>query len=101
MDLLAIAVVFIPYPQITDDKLLVSVFGGFFLGAGIGFTIRGGAVIDGTEILAIFMSRKTKSECWRFYPCIQYSHFLSCSFFTFGRSCHVCHANLPGRVKNG
>jgi len=56
--LLAVAVAFIPYQQMTDDKLLVSVFGGFFLGAGIGFTIRGGAVIDGTEILAIFMSRK-------------------------------------------
>jgi uncharacterized membrane-anchored protein YitT (DUF2179 family) len=46
------------YPTVTNDKLLVAVFGGFFLGAGIGFTIRGGAVIDGTEILAIFMSRK-------------------------------------------
>ncbi len=56
--LLALAVAMIPYPQVTDDKLLVSVFGGFFLGAGIGFTIRGGAVIDGTEMLAIFMSRK-------------------------------------------
>lgn len=56
--LLAIAVVIIPYPVVTDDKLLVAVFGGFFLGAGIGLTIRGGAVIDGTEILAIFMSRK-------------------------------------------
>ena len=56
--LLAIAVIVIPYPKITDDKLLVSVFGGFFLGAGIGLTIRGGAVIDGTEVLAIFFSRK-------------------------------------------
>ncbi|WP_276500064.1 YitT family protein [Terrimonas pollutisoli] len=56
--LLALAVVVIPYPMVTDDKLLVAVFGGFFLGAGIGFTIRGGAVIDGTEILAIFFSRK-------------------------------------------
>ncbi|HKZ66669.1 MAG TPA: YitT family protein [Chitinophagaceae bacterium] len=56
--LLAIAVAIIPYPIVTDDKLLVAVFGGFFLGAGIGFTIRGGAVIDGTEILAIFFSRK-------------------------------------------
>lgn len=55
--LLAIAVVILPYPVVTEDKLLVSVFGGFFLGAGIGFTIRGGAVIDGTEILAISMSR--------------------------------------------
>jgi uncharacterized membrane-anchored protein YitT (DUF2179 family) len=56
--LLAIAVAIIPYPIVTKDKLLVAVFGGFFLGAGIGFTIRGGAVIDGTEILAIFFSRK-------------------------------------------
>lgn len=58
ISLLALAVEVIPYPTVTDDKLLVAVFGGFFLGAGIGFTIRGGAVIDGTEILAIFFSRK-------------------------------------------
>ena len=58
ISLLALAVVLVPYPIVTNDKLLVAVFGGFFLGAGIGFTIRGGAVIDGTEILAIFFSRK-------------------------------------------
>ncbi len=56
--LLALVVVIIPYPVITDDKLLVAVFGGFFLGAGIGLTIRGGGVIDGTEVLAIYMSRR-------------------------------------------
>jgi uncharacterized membrane-anchored protein YitT (DUF2179 family) len=56
--LLAIAVALIPYPKITSDKILVSVFGGFFLGAGIGLSIRGGCVIDGTEILAIYLSRK-------------------------------------------
>ncbi len=48
----------VPCPVVTNDKLLVAVFGGFFLGAGTGLTIRGGAVIDGTEILAIFLSRK-------------------------------------------
>lgn len=58
ISLLALAVAIVPYPTVTDDKLLVAVFGGFFLGAGIGLTIRGGAVIDGTEILAIFLSRK-------------------------------------------
>ncbi len=58
ISLLALAVAFLPYPVVTDDKLLIAVFGGFFLGAGIGLTIRGGAVIDGTEILAIFLSRK-------------------------------------------
>ncbi|MDQ3278770.1 MAG: YitT family protein [Bacteroidota bacterium] len=55
---LALAIAFVPYPHITSDKLLVSVFGGFFLGAGIGLTIRGGGVIDGTEVLAIYLSRK-------------------------------------------
>ena len=57
--MLALAVAFIPYPEITHDKLLVAVFGGFFLGAGIGFAVRGGAVIDGTEVLAIAVSKKS------------------------------------------
>ncbi len=56
---LALLVHFIPYPLITSDKLLIAVFGGFFLGAGIGMAIRGGAVIDGTEVLAIYLSKKT------------------------------------------
>jgi uncharacterized membrane-anchored protein YitT (DUF2179 family) len=56
---LAILVHFIQLPIVTVDKLLIAVFGGFFLGAGIGFSIRGGAVIDGTEVLAITISRKS------------------------------------------
>lgn len=55
---LAIVVATVHFPEITHDKLLVAVFGGFFLGAGIGLNVRGGAVIDGTEVLAIFLSRK-------------------------------------------
>jgi uncharacterized membrane-anchored protein YitT (DUF2179 family) len=55
---LALAVAVVPYPQITSDKLLIAVFGGFFLGTGIGLAIRGGAVIDGTEVLAISLSRR-------------------------------------------
>ena len=57
--LLAISVHFIPYPIITNDKLLIAIFGGFFLGLGIGLAIRGGSVIDGTEVLAIFINKKT------------------------------------------
>jgi uncharacterized membrane-anchored protein YitT (DUF2179 family) len=56
---LALCLEFIDVPFITDDKLLVSFFGGFFLGLGIGLSIRGGSVIDGTEVLAIYTSRKT------------------------------------------
>lgn len=57
--LLALVVHFIPYPLITNDKLLIAAFGGFFLGMGIGLSVRGGAVIDGTEVLAIFLSKRT------------------------------------------
>jgi uncharacterized membrane-anchored protein YitT (DUF2179 family) len=55
---LALCVAIIHFPIITNDKLLVAVFGGIFLGAGIGLTIRGGGVIDGTEVLAIYVSKK-------------------------------------------
>lgn len=57
--ILALVIYFIPYPYITADKLLISVFGGFFLGLGIGLAVRGGCVIDGTEVLAVFISRRT------------------------------------------
>lgn len=55
---LAFVVHYVDYPTITEDKLLIAVFGGFFLGLGIGMAMRGGSVIDGTEVLAIFLSRK-------------------------------------------
>jgi uncharacterized membrane-anchored protein YitT (DUF2179 family) len=55
---LSIVLATVPFPNVTDDNLLVAIFGGFFLGAGIGFAIRGSAVIDGTEVLAIYLSRK-------------------------------------------
>lgn len=56
---LAICVAVIDFPVITHDKLLISFFGGFFLGLGIGLSIRGGSVLDGTEVLAIYTSRNT------------------------------------------
>ena len=55
---LAFVLAFVKFPEVTQDKLLVSVFGGFFLGAGIGLSVRGGSVLDGTEVLAIYLSRK-------------------------------------------
>jgi uncharacterized membrane-anchored protein YitT (DUF2179 family) len=46
------------FPMMTNDKLLAAIFGGFFLGAGIGLAIRAGSVLDGTEILALVLSKK-------------------------------------------
>jgi uncharacterized membrane-anchored protein YitT (DUF2179 family) len=55
---LAIVLAVFDFPVITTDKLLISVLGGFFLGAGIGLSIRGGGVLDGTEVLAIHLSKR-------------------------------------------
>jgi uncharacterized membrane-anchored protein YitT (DUF2179 family) len=57
--LLGICLLFIPYPVITSDKLLVSVFGGFFLGIGIGLTMRAGCAVDGIEVLALYTWRRS------------------------------------------
>ena len=57
--LLAVCLFFLPMPHVTKDAFLVALFGGFFLGLGIGLAIHGNAVIDGTEVLAIYISRHT------------------------------------------
>ena len=54
---LAVCLAVVKYPDVTPDKLLTAVFGGFFIGAGIGLAIRGGAVLDGTEVAALLISK--------------------------------------------
>lgn len=56
---LALALTYIPYPVITSDKLLISIFGGLFLGLGIGLGMRGGCAIDGIEVLALFTLKRS------------------------------------------
>ena len=56
---LSLCLAFMHFPDVTSDKLLTAVFGGLFIGAGIGLAIRGGAVLDGTEIAALLVSRKS------------------------------------------
>ena len=55
---LSLVLAFVEFPVITNDLLLVAIFGGFFLGAGMGLAIRGGGVIDGLEILALYLTRR-------------------------------------------
>lgn len=57
--LLSLMLVVAPFEPITHDKLLIAFFGGLFLGGGIGLAMRGGCVIDGTEVLALYISRKS------------------------------------------
>ncbi len=56
---LSLCLAFVTFPDVTPDKLLTAVFGGLFIGAGIGLAIRGGAVLDGTEIAALLVSRQS------------------------------------------
>jgi uncharacterized membrane-anchored protein YitT (DUF2179 family) len=56
---LSAALATIHFPDVTPDLLLTAVFGGFFIGAGIGLAVRGGAVLDGTEIAALLISKRS------------------------------------------
>ena len=78
---LSLCLATIAVPNITNDNLLVAVFGGFFLGAGIGLSIRGGAVIDGTEVLAIYLSRKFGTTIGDIVVIINIVIFLTAAYF--------------------
>ena len=56
---LAASLAVLHFPDVTHDLVLTAVFGGFFIGAGIGLAVRGGAVLDGTEIAALLISRRS------------------------------------------
>jgi uncharacterized membrane-anchored protein YitT (DUF2179 family) len=56
---LSAALAIIHFPEVTSDKLLTAVFGGFFIGAGMGLAIRGDAVLDGTDIAALLISKRS------------------------------------------
>lgn len=78
---LAVVIATVHFPSITHDKLLVALFGGFFLGAGIGLTVRGGAMLDGTEVLAIALSRKLGTTIGDIIIIINVVVFSSAAYF--------------------
>lgn len=51
--------VFLPIPGLTNDLFLASIFGGIILGIGVGLIVRYGGSLDGTEIVAILMDKRT------------------------------------------
>jgi len=55
---MALCLELIKFPVITSDKLLVAIFGGFFLGLGIGLGMRAGAALDGIEVLALYTLKR-------------------------------------------
>lgn len=51
--------VLLPIPGFTNDVFLASIFGGIVLGIGVGLIIRYGGSLDGTEIIAIILDKRT------------------------------------------
>ena len=56
---LAGALATIHVPDVTPDLLLTAVFGGLSMGGGLGLAVGGGAVLDGTEIAALLISKRS------------------------------------------
>jgi uncharacterized membrane-anchored protein YitT (DUF2179 family) len=50
---------FTPVPGVTQDILLATIFGGIILGVGVGLIIRNGGSLDGTEIIAIILDKRS------------------------------------------
>ncbi len=80
--LLAVLMYFIHFDEaITNDKILIAIFGGFLIGLGIGFVIKSGGVIDGLEVIADYTNKKygfTTSEIILF---INTLIFLTAAFY--------------------
>ncbi|MCC8361198.1 YitT family protein [Salinimicrobium sediminilitoris] len=57
--LLTVLMHFIEIPAVTEDKVLIAVFGGFLIGLGLGLVIKGGGVLDGVEIMAVYTTRNS------------------------------------------
>ena len=71
--ILSAGLLFIDIHPITKDKLLIAIFGGILMGSGVGLVIRGGGVIDGAEVIAVFTRRKvgfSNSEIIMLINCI-------------------------------
>jgi uncharacterized membrane-anchored protein YitT (DUF2179 family) len=78
---LALILFFVEFPDVTNDKLLTAVFGGFFLGLGIGLAMRGGCVIDGTELLAVYINPRSFLSIGQIILVINIMIFCVAAFF--------------------
>lgn len=89
--ILALCLRFVPYPEFHYDKLLISTFGGFFLGAGIGLGMRGGCALDGLEVLALYTLRRTGFTMSEIILGLNVIIFMCAAFFLgFETSLYAC-----------
>ena len=81
MLLLLVALNTLSIPMITDDKILIALFGGFFIGLGIGFVIRSGGVLDGLEVIADYTNQRSGFSTGEIVMAINTAVILATVFF--------------------
>lgn len=79
--LLALLLNVLDIPKVTEDKILIAVFGGFLIGLGVGFVIKGGGVIDGLEVIADYTNKKSGFSTSEIILFINSLLFLSVAFY--------------------
>jgi uncharacterized membrane-anchored protein YitT (DUF2179 family) len=72
-----------PFPSITNNSFLVILLGGLILGLGVGIVIRFGGSLDGTEVLAILLSKRTSFSIGQIVMFFNFFIFSS-SIYIFG-----------------
>ena len=90
----------VKFPDVTSDKLLTAVFGGLFIGAGIGLAIRGGAVLDGTEIAALLVSRTVIFSGGRCNSHSEHIYFSRGGFLSRRRIGFIFDSDIYRRLEN-
>jgi len=79
--LLSLCMHYVDIPTVTNDKILIAVFGGFLIGLGIGFVIKSGGVIDGFEVVAHYTNKKSGFSTGEIVMTTNTLIFLSAAFF--------------------
>ena len=77
---LSICLLVVPFPVMTSDRLLVAIFGGLFMGGGVGLAMRGGAALDGLDILALYSGRRLPFTASELILAINAAIFLAAAF---------------------
>lgn len=80
--LLCLGLQFIEVPVVTKDKVLIAVFVGLSIGAGIGFVIKGGGAIDGLEVIAVDANKNSKFSTNEIILFVNTLIFISVAYFT-------------------
>lgn len=71
------------FEPVTDDRFLATIIGAVILGTGVGLVIRTGGALDGTEIVAIIISRKRPISVGQFIMVLNLFIFILAGLLVF------------------